>query len=179
VKLFVQLLLLVGGALMLAYCAFVLGEAWIFQRRANQTLECGLPGKPTVTPDGLIGRLDIPRIGLSAVVAEGTDDVTLRRSVGHVSYTTLPGKPGNIGLAGHRDTFFRPLKNIRQDDIVILVTPRGDYRYRVTSTRVVKPSEVSVLLPTKTEVLTLVTCYPFNFIGAAPKRFIVQAERII
>jgi len=177
-----QRLLFASAAVILGYCAFVLGDAWTLERRAEQRLEPSLSAEPVpaalIAPDGLIGRIQIPRLGLSAVVFEGADGATLRRSVGHVPYTALPGQPGNIGLAGHRDSFFRPLAGVRRDDTIVVSTLRGDYRYRVLSTRVVKPSEVSVLHPTESEILTLVTCYPFNFIGSAPKRFIVRAERI-
>ena len=124
----------------------------------------------------VVGRVDIPRIGVSAVVREGDDVTTLRRAVGHIPGTALPGETGNAALAGHRDTFFRGLRDIRNGDQVTLSTPAGTARYLVRSTRVVDPSEVSVLAPTYGSTLTLVTCYPFNYIGAAPKRFIVRAE---
>ncbi len=178
------------AAVMLGYCAFVLGDSWIFQRRARQALDRQLsetksattPAAPQaiaqIGPDGLIGRIDIPRIGLSAVVFEGTDKVTLRRAVGHVAYTALPGQRGNVGLAGHRDSFFRPLRNIVLNDIITVTTVRGEYRYRVASTRIVSPYAVDVLDSGQTEILTLVTCYPFYFVGSAPSRFIVRAERI-
>jgi sortase A len=137
-----------------------------------------LEASSAIGPDGLIGRIEIPRLGLSAIVAEGTDRTTLRRAVGHVPGTALPGQPGNAGLTGHRDTFFRPLRNVLQNDIITVTTLGGEYRYRVVSTRVVKPTEVSVLQPTGNEILTLVTCHPFYFVGAAPNRFIVRAERV-
>jgi sortase A len=133
---------------------------------------------PAIGPDGLIGRIKIPRIGLSAIVFSGTDKKTLRQAVGHIRSTALPGHPGNAGLAGHRDRFFRPLKDIRKDDIITVTTLRGEYSYRVVSTRVVAPTEISVLLPTGTETLTLVTCYPFYFVGSAQERFIVRAKRV-
>jgi LPXTG-site transpeptidase (sortase) family protein len=124
----------------------------------------------------VVGRVEIPRIGVSAVVREGDDVKTLRRAVGHIPGTALPGDAGNTGLAGHRDTFFRGLRNIQTGDQITLTTPAGNARYRVRSTRVVDPSETSVLAPTTGSALTLVTCYPFNYIGAAPKRFVVRAE---
>lgn len=124
----------------------------------------------------VVGRVEIPRIGVSAIVREGDDVKTLRRAVGHIPGTALPGDAGNAGLAGHRDTFFRGLRNIQTGDQIMLTTPAGNARYRVRSTRVVDPSETSVLAPTDGSTLTLVTCYPFNYIGAAPKRFIVRAE---
>lgn len=129
-----------------------------------------------LTTGALVGRVSIPRVGVSAIVREGDDVKTLRRAVGHVPGTALPGQRGNAALAGHRDTFFRGLRNIREGDEILVATPHGDARYIVRHTRVVKPSEVSVLAPTPTSTLTLVTCYPFNYIGAAPRRFIVRAE---
>ena len=124
----------------------------------------------------VVGRVEIPRVGVSAIVREGDDVKTLRRAVGHVPGTALPGEIGNAALAGHRDTFFRGLRDIRTGDHILLTTPGGNARYIVRSTRVVDPVEVSVLAPTRKSTLTLVTCYPFNYIGAAPRRFIVRAE---
>ena len=127
---------------------------------------------------GLIGRIDIPRLGLSAIVTEGVGTKNLRRAVGHIPGTALPGRPGNIGISGHRDTFFRPLRKIRRDDIITLTTLLGEYRYRVVSTRIVRPDDVAVLRTSGDEILTLVTCYPFYFVGPAPYRFIVRADRV-
>jgi len=129
----------------------------------------------TVTAGTLVGRLEIPRLKLSAVAREGDDDRTLDLAVGHVPGTAFPGEPGNAAFAAHRDTFFRPLRRIHDGDVVVVTTPRGKFRYLVTSTRIVKPEDVSVLNASGTPTLTLVTCYPFNFIGSAPNRFIVQA----
>ena len=130
----------------------------------------------SLAPGAVVGRVDIPRVGVSAIVREGDDVKTLRRAVGHVPGTALPGEIGNAALAGHRDTFFRGLRDIRTGDHILLTTPGGNARYVVRSTRVVDPGEVSVLAPTRKSTLTLVTCYPFNYIGAAPRRFIVRAE---
>lgn len=193
----VQRVLFACAIALLGYCGIVLVDAWIFQKRESGNLErlltdqraanksrpqtgsaAPLAATPAIGPDGLIGRIEIPRLGLSAIVAEGTDKTTLRRAVGHIPGTAMPGQPGNAGLAGHRDTFFRPLRDILQNDFIMLTTLRGEYRYRVVSTRVVKPTEVSVLHPTGNEILTLVTCHPFYFVGAAPNRFIVRAERV-
>jgi sortase A len=127
----------------------------------------------------VIGRLEIPRLNLSVMVREGADEGTLRRAVGHIPGTALPGKPGNMGLAGHRDTFFRELRNIREDDAIEFQTARGTYRYFVKSTRIVTPRDVSVLAASGGQNLTLVTCYPFYYVGSAPKRFIVSAEAAI
>ena len=130
-----------------------------------------------LAPGDIVGRVAIPRVGVSAIVREGDDAAILRRAVGHIPGTALPGGTGNAALAGHRDTFFRGLRNIREGDEIVLSTAAGEARYVVETTRIVDPSEVSVLAPTEGPVLTLVTCYPFNYIGAAPRRFIVRAER--
>jgi sortase A len=109
---------------------------------------------------------------------EGTDRKTLRRAVGHIPTTPLPGQPGNVVITGHRDTFFRGLRNIHKDDEITLTTLHGIYRYRVELTEVVQPQDIAVLGPSKDSILTLVTCYPFYYVGPAPKRFIVRAHRI-
>src|SRR5579862_4324605 len=193
--LWAQRTLFAGGILMLGYCGFVLLDIWRFQHREKQNLDRLLQErqseaassvsresspslKPAIGPDGLIGRMAVQRLSLSVMVVEGTDKTTLRRAVGHMTGTGLPGQSGNIGIAGHRDTFFRPLKNIQRDDIITLTTLRGEYSYRVVSTKVVSPESVEVLKPDGNEILTLVTCYPFYFVGSAPNRFIVRAERV-
>jgi sortase A len=112
------------------------------------------------------------------MVREGADERTLSRAVGHIPGTALPGNVGNVGLAGHRDTFFRALRNIRADDTIELETTAGTYRYIVKSTRIVTPRDVSVLEASGGETLTLVTCYPFYYVGSAPKRFIVHAALV-
>jgi sortase A len=175
---------LLGGAIVsLAYCAFVLGDTWMFQKEQRRQFESLLTERASATSlppaaSGVIGLLDIPRLGLSVMVVEGAGTSSLRRAAGHISGTALPGEPGNVGISAHRDTFFRPLRNIRQNDVITLSTLLGQYRYRVVSTRIVSPSEIEVLDPTETQVLTLVTCYPFYFVGSAPDRFIVRAERV-
>jgi sortase A len=126
----------------------------------------------------VIGRLEIPRLELSVMVREGADEGTLRRAVGHIPGTALPGKLGNVGLAGHRDTFFRALRNIREDDTIELQTTHGSYHYIVKSTKIVTPRDVSVLEASGGDTLTLVTCYPFYYVGSAPKRFIVHAAQV-
>ncbi len=134
----------------------------------------GRPPAPPRTGDPL-GRVDIPRVGVSTVVVEGDDDLTLSFAAGHIPGTALPGEPGNTALAGHRDGVFRGLARIRRGDLVSLTTPAGTFRYAVESLRVVKPEDTWVLRPTRRPTLTLVTCYPFRYIGPAPKRFIVRA----
>ena len=125
-----------------------------------------------------IGRLDIPRIGLSVVVAEGDHEQTLNVAVGHLPDTPLPWQEGNTALAGHRDTFFRPLRRIQAGDEIRFATRRGTFRYRVIRHTVVEPDELWVLDASSAAALTLITCYPFDFVGPAPRRFIVHAERI-
>lgn len=126
----------------------------------------------------LVGRIEIPRIGVSAIVLEGVGNKTLRRGVGHIPETALPAADGNVGLAGHRDSFFRELKDIRKNDIITLKTLDGTFQYRVEWTQVVDPEDTHVLTDTGEPALTLVTCYPFYYVGSAPRRFIVRAERI-
>jgi sortase A len=127
---------------------------------------------------GSIGRLEIPRIGLSVLVAEGDDENTLKVAVGHLPDTPLPWQEGNTALAGHRDTFFRPLRRIQAGDEIRLATRRGTFRYRVIRHLVVEPDELWVLDSSSTAALTLITCYPFDYVGPAPRRFIVHAERM-
>ena len=125
-----------------------------------------------------LAELSIPRIGLSAVVLEGSDDHTLRAGPGHIETTPRPGESGNVAIAGHRDSFFRPLRDVQVGDDILLDTPTSRVHYRVSSYSVVNSSEVSVLGPTRDNVLTLVTCFPFQFIGSAPDRFIVRANLV-
>jgi sortase A len=125
-----------------------------------------------------LGRIEISTIGLSAMIMEGTDARTLRRAVGHIPGTPLPGQLGNVAITGHRDTFFRPLRNIRKNDEIRLTTLSGSYRYWVDSIKVVKPEDMEVLNNSEDAILTLVTCYPFYYVGPAPKRFVVRAHRI-
>ena len=129
-------------------------------------------------PSASIGRLEIPRIGLSVVVAEGDDEQTLNVAVGHLPDTPLPWQEGNTALAGHRDTFFRPLRRIQAGDEIRFVTGHGTFRYRVRRHTVVDPDALWVLDASPAAALTLITCYPFNYVGPAPRRFIVHAERM-
>ena len=128
---------------------------------------------------GVLGRLDIPRLRISAMVAEGTDTRLLQRAVGHIKTTALPGRPGNVGLAGHRDTFLRGLGEARENDVIRFVTLRGTYTYRVEWGAVVEPGRVDVLDSTATPSMTLVTCYPFQAVGPAPQRFVVRARQVV
>jgi len=127
-----------------------------------------------LAPRSVIARIEIPRLNLSAVAREGVDDGTLCVAAGHFPGTALPGEAGNAAFAAHRDTFFRPLRSVHDGDVVLVTAPSGRYRYRITSAHVVEPDDVSVLDPTASGTLTLITCYPFNYVGSAPDRFIVR-----
>jgi sortase A len=165
-------------------------NSWRFQRDAKIRVEKmvtierpkslqKLPHADRPKTGEVIGRVDIPRLKLSAAVAEGDDEKTLSKAVGHLPDTPLPWhRRGNVGLAAHRDGLFRPLEEIKAKDEVRVVTPRGEYHYRVTNIHIVDPDDVWVLAPTKRPTVTLITCYPFSFVGNAPRRFIVQAELI-
>jgi sortase A len=184
--------LLALALICLAYYSVVSVHTWRYQRAAKSQVEQMVsierpPAARTVVPDAakplqsgeLIGRVDIPRLKLSAAVAEGDDDRTLGKAVGHLPDTPLPWqRRGNVALAAHRDGLFRKLENIRVGDDVRIVTERGDYHYQVKKTHIVEPDDVWVIAPTETPTITLITCYPFSFVGNAPHRFIVQAELV-
>jgi sortase A len=125
-----------------------------------------------------VGTIEIPAVGLTTRVLEGSNARTLRLAVGHIPGTALPGPSGNVGLAGHRDTFFGPLRRIKVGDEIRFTTVAGTFKYRVISLRIVLPEAIEVLNNTQLPTLTLVTCYPFDFIGTAPQRLIVHAEMV-
>ena len=129
-------------------------------------------GKPVDS----LALLRIPALDLEVPVLEGTDEVTLNRGVGRIAGTSLPGQGGNIGIAGHRDGFFRSLKDIRTGDAIELATTSGTDVFVVDQIRITNPADVSVLRPRAKRSLTLVTCYPFYFVGPAPNRYIVEAS---
>jgi len=135
------------------------------------------PLRKTLPVNWVLGRLGIPRLGIQTMVREGDGEQTLISSLGHIPGTALPGESiGNVGVAGHRDTFFRRLEGIRKNDVLKFETSSGVYTYEVVSTRIVKPESVDVLRPGNSAEMTLVTCYPFRYIGNAPDRFIVKAR---
>jgi sortase A len=137
-----------------------------------------MPPSEAVFPTSIVGRLSVPRLHLSAMVREGIDGKTLQLAVGHIPSTALPGQAGNVGVAGHRDTFFRGLKDLRATDEIQFSTSTGTFSYEVESLMVVEPDNVEVLAASTTNTLTMVTCYPFSYIGNAPKRFIVKARQV-
>ncbi len=182
----------VAAIVALGYCAWVWVDSKLYQameeRRFKQEQALkgplaaprSLPPAPAIPKEGSpVGRLEIPRIGVSVIVVEGVESRDLKRAVGHIPGTALPGEGGNVAIAGHRDTFFRPLHSIHREDTITLSTLNGAYRYRVVFTKVVKPGDVQVVYPTGRDVLTLVTCFPFEYVGSAPERFIVRAERFL
>jgi sortase A len=122
-----------------------------------------------------LGVLRIPRVGIEAPLYDGTDDATLDRGVGRIDGTARPGERGNLGIAGHRDGFFRGLKDLACGDRIELATVSRSSAYRVDEIRIVDPDNVDVLDATPEASLTLVTCYPFYYVGSAPHRYIVRA----
>jgi len=139
-----------------------------------ETANLSPPSLSPATGD-VVGRLEIPRLSLSTVVFEGADADVLERGAGHLPGSALPGDRGNTVVAAHRDTFFRSLRGIRVGDVVRIHRPHKDLAYVVQSARVVEPDEVDVMKPTQAPALTLITCYPFRYIGPAPERFVVRA----
>jgi len=177
-----QAAFLIFGVLALGYSGFVLADAAIYQQLALKQFKHAVAGVPSVAgrsvdPALALARLEIPRLGIDAVVVEGTSDGDLRRALGHVPATALPGEAGNAAIAGHRDSFFRPLRMVRKGDLIRVTTRRGTYLYEVEYAEVVPPGDLLVLQPTTQPSLTLVTCFPFQYIGSAPDRFIVRARQ--
>jgi len=181
--------LLAFGLALGLWCAVVLVRAHQTQNipppkvTVTQTV---LPGTTTSSPAPVpapargtwIARLEVPSVTLATTVLEGTDDGTLSRGSGHIEDTPFPGQEGNVGIAGHRDTVFRPLRHIHLGDEMKLTTADRVYHYKISKTLIVTPDDVYVLDPAEQPMLTLVTCYPFDFIGHAPRRFIVQAALV-
>ena len=174
-------ILFVMGALCIATYGLFALQAYVHQQELGSALEkeLGIPDalSPRLSEGDLLGKLEIPRLRLSVMIMEGVADKTLRLGGGHIPGTTYPGAPGNSGFAAHRDTFFRNLRNVRKDDLIHFTTRSHTFTYRVASTAVVKPSDAGVLAPTSSETITLVTCFPFYYVGPAPKRFVVHAVR--
>jgi sortase A len=175
--------LIVGGAVFLTWYWWTLHERTIAQRRAKEWLirTTAVPNPmpvPTLRRGDVIGELEIPRLQVSVMVFEGDDTGILRKGAGHIPGTALSPGSGNIGIAAHRDTYFRPLRVIHANDLIALVTPAGTLQYSVTDTKIVQPSDVGVLARAYGRDLTLVTCYPLFYLGSAPERFIVHARLI-
>jgi sortase A len=174
---------LLAGISALTYAGYVYASAYMFQRSESISFNhIRPPDAPVVDhivlEGGVIGRIEIGRLGLSAIVVEGDSPSLLRRAVGHVPNTAMPGESGNVALTAHRDTFFRPLRKIQKGDVVTLATIDGQYQYAVESTAIVSPSATEVLQSSGKPELTLITCYPFYYVGPAPSRFVVRAYKI-
>ena len=171
------------AAILLGWWLYVVIDARVYQERMGRRLHKST-GEATAhatreraRSTGLVGRIEIPRLDLAVVVVEGTTSRVLRRGVGHVEGTSFPGEQGNVGVAGHRDTYFRRLRNIGRGDLIRLRTPDGVFTYAVDSILIVKPSRGDLLDATDRPALTLVTCYPFYYVGPAPRRFVVRAHQ--
>jgi LPXTG-site transpeptidase (sortase) family protein len=134
--------------------------------------------RASVSRDNVLALLTIPRLGISTAVLSGDDQATLDLAAGHLPDTPKPWEAGNSAVAAHRDGLFRPLRKVRVGDEVRVQTEHGDFSYRVRETKIVSPDDLSVLAPQGGNTLTLITCYPFSFVGHAPKRFIVHADRV-
>ena len=176
----------IGIVFGLAVLAIETDAVW-FQHRAAARLERDwqvlhqAPERADAThaTDGApLARLSIPRLGVSVIVAEGVDDDVLRHALGHLPSSAAPGSSGNVTIAGHRDTFFRPLREIRKGDRIELESAGGTADYRVEWSAVVDPSATVVAADDGYASLTLVTCFPFDYLGSAPYRFVVRARRI-
>jgi len=181
--------LMAVGIALAAWCAVTIAQARYFNSLpvpkpgARATLPGETPGdrfhpRAALEPGTWIARLEAPSVKLAATVLEGSDERTLDRAAGHIEETSLPGDRGNVAIAAHRDTIFRPVRNLRVGDPLVLTTADRVYRYRITRLKIVEPDDVQVLDAVGHPTLTLVTCYPFTFIGAAPKRFIVSADLV-
>jgi sortase A len=178
-------LFLTSGTVGLTYAGCVFVDAHNYQAREQGALEesrvknvSRSEAPRLVIEGGVIGEMEVPRLGLKVIVVQGDSPRILRRAVGHIRETALPGESGNVALTGHRDTFFRPLRNIQSGDAITVKTLDAEFRYRVESTTVVPPSDISVLQASRERTLTLITCFPFYYLGAAPNRFIVRARQV-
>ena len=176
---------LVVGIIALAFAGYaVLDQYWYQKMEMSKFEAVSVPPEPPamkpapIADGGVIGELEVPRLKLRAIVVQGDSEKVLRRAVGHLPETALPGEAGNVALAGHRDGLFRPLRDVRPGDSILFRTPDGEFQYQVEWTAIVPPSAVRVIEPTSEPALTLVTCFPFYYVGAAPERFVVRARKI-
>jgi LPXTG-site transpeptidase (sortase) family protein len=171
------------GVCLAIWCAKVLVEARytasLPPAKVTMTAADGEPARrPPIQEGTVLARLEIPSLKIATTVLEGSGDETLRKASGHIEETPLPGEAGNVGIAGHRDTVFRPLEHAKAGDALNVTTADHVYHYAIRKTFIVDPQDVSVLDATDRPTLTLVTCYPFQYMGHAPRRFIVRAELV-
>ena len=168
------------GILALGYAGFVYADSHAYQAIEMKKFEqAALLSEPHILAEGdVIGEIQVPGLGVDAIVVQGDSPASLRRAVGHLSQSALPGEWGNVTLAGHRDTFFRPLRDIRLGDEIRFKTPERNFDYVVESIEVVAPTDIQVLETSTGHDLTFITCFPFYYVGPAPKRFVVRAREV-
>jgi len=177
IVLVLQRTLLGVGAAALAYAGGSVVYGNVAQRAAARTFDRAAVADHADLAEGdPVGRLEVPRIGLSVMVLQGVGEATLIAGAGHVPGTPSPGGDGNVVIAAHRDTFFRKLEGVVRGDRIQMATARGRYEYVVESSEVVDPEDTQVMESRARDELTLVTCYPFHYVGSAPKRFVVHAR---
>jgi sortase A len=173
--------LITAGAVLLLLGAREVVEPYVGQKAAARTFDepsaAVIPAgtKPALQRGDTIGKLTIPRLSATYYVMEGDHEEELRRGPGHLRGSAMPGSQGNCIIAGHRDTHFRILKDIQKGDDILVETKTGQYLYRVKSIRVVPADDTAPLQPTSRAELSLITCFPFYYVGNAPKRFVVEA----
>jgi sortase A len=186
----VQRVTLISGLCLLIWPLFVSVESLRAQWAADRELALAMvTPRETITParravvrspgaprrGAALARFEVPRLKLSYALLEGTDHQTLDKSIGHIEDTALPGRMGNIGIAGHRNTHFRKLEWIRRGDEIVLTSPQGRFRYNVEWARLFRPGDIEVLDPSHGPAVTLITCFPFEYVGAAPLRYVIRA----
>ena len=179
--------LILGGLVLLFLGVREVVDSWLGQREAERAWQRSreraalYPGggaaRPFVPDLGpAMARLSVPRLGSAWFVFAGVDKKSLRLGPGHITGTAMPGTDGNCVIAAHRDTHFRSLKDVQKGDEILVTTLKGEFRYRVTKISIVSPKNTAALRPTSSGVLNLITCYPFYYVGSAPRRFIVEAN---
>src|SRR3954454_6005463 len=186
---FQQVTLIAGLCLVLWPCYVMAESRWVQYVGAMQLAAATREQRETIVPPKpsgsssrtslqrgrVLGQFEVPRLKLSYVLLEGTDNRTLDKSIGHVEGTGLPGESGNISIAGHRNTHFRKLEWIRRGDEIVVTSPSGQYRYRVEWMRLFRPDDIGVLDAAHGPAVTLITCFPFEYVGSAPLRYIIRA----
>ncbi len=160
------------------YLLFAAAQAQVFHHRAEDLSAAGRAAMQAAASGTVIGRVDIPDLHLSVAVLEDDQTKSLLRGLGHIPGTAELGGLGTVGLAGHRDTFLRPLRKVAAGMEISATNAAGVYHYMVDSTEIVRPETVDVLAIRSRPELTLITCYPFNYVGAAPRRFVVHAHLV-